>query len=68
VYTFPTTNKKQIGVNMTKTMQPIRSTELAYWQNVIWEKFANRKKELETVLFQEVKSKARQAQSTLIKN
>ena len=52
---------------MTKTMQPIRSNELNYWQNVIWEKFANRKKELETVLFQEVKSKARQAQSAFNK-
>ena len=52
---------------MTKTMQPIRSNELNYWQYVIWEKFANRKKELETVLFQEVKSKARQAQSTFNK-
>lgn len=47
---------------MTKTMQPIRSNELNYWQNVIWEKFANRKKELETDLFQEVKVKARLAQ------
>lgn len=47
---------------MTKTMQPIRSNELNYWQNVIWEKFANRKKELETDLFQEVKAKARLAQ------
>jgi hypothetical protein len=52
---------------MSKTMQPIRSNELNYWQNVIWEKFANRKKELETVLFQEVKSKARQVQSTFNK-
>ena len=52
---------------MSKTMQPIRSNELNYWQNVIWEKFANRKKELETVLFQEVKSKARQAQSVFNK-
>ena len=39
---------------MSKTMQPIRSNELNYWQNVIWEKFANRKKELETDLFQDV--------------
>jgi hypothetical protein len=52
---------------MSKTMQPIRSNELNYWQNVIWEKFAGRKKELETVLFQEVKSKARQAQSVFNK-
>jgi hypothetical protein len=52
---------------MSKTMQPIRSNELNYWQNVIWEKFANRKKELETTLFQEVKSKARQAQSAFNK-
>jgi len=67
VYTFPTTNK-QIGVNMTtKTMQPIRSTELSYWQSVIWEKFADRKKELETDLFQDVKVKARQVQSTFNK-
>lgn len=48
-------------------MQPIRSTELAYWQNVIWEKFASRKKELETDLFQEVKVKSRQAQSAFNK-
>lgn len=52
---------------MTKTMQPIRSNELNYWQNVIWEKFANRKKELETDLFQDVKVKARQVQSTFNK-
>lgn len=52
---------------MSKTMQPIRSNELNYWQNVIWEKFANRKKELETDLFQDVKVKARQAQSTFNK-
>ena len=52
---------------MSKTMQPIRSNELNYWQNVIWEKFANRKKELETTLFQEVKQKARQAQSAFNK-
>ena len=52
---------------MSKTMQPIRSNELNYWQNVIWEKFANRKKELETVLFQEVKVKAKQAQSSFNK-
>ena len=52
---------------MSKTMQPIRSNELNYWQNVIWEKFASRKKELETDLFQEVKSKARQAQSSFNK-
>jgi len=51
----------------TKTMQPIRSNELNYWQNVIWEKFANRKKELETDLFQDVKVKARQVQSTFNK-
>jgi hypothetical protein len=51
----------------TKTMQPIRSNELNYWQNVIWEKFAKRKKELETDLFQEVKVKARQAQSAFNK-
>ena len=51
----------------TKTMQPIRSNELNYWQNVIWEKFASRKKELETTLFQEVKQKARQAQSAFNK-
>jgi hypothetical protein len=50
-----------------KTMQPIRSNELHYWQNVIWEKFASRKKELETDLFQEVKVKARQAQSAFNK-
>ena len=48
-------------------MQPIRSNELNYWQNVIWEKFANRKKELETDLFQDVKVKARQVQSTFNK-
>ena len=48
-------------------MQPIRSNELNYWQNVIWEKFASRKKELETTLFQEVKQKARQAQSAFNK-
>lgn len=52
---------------MTKTMQPIRSNELNYWQNVIWEKFASRKKELETDLFQEVKVKARLAQSAFNK-
>lgn len=52
---------------MSKTMQPIRSNELNYWQNVIWEKFANRKKELETDLFQDVKVKARQVQSTFNK-
>lgn len=52
---------------MVKTMQPIRSNELNYWQNVIWEKFANRKKELETDLFQDVKVKARQVQSTFNK-
>jgi len=52
---------------MAKTMQPIRSNELNYWQNVIWEKFANRKKELETDLFQDVKVKARQVQSTFNK-
>jgi len=52
---------------MSKTMQPIRSNELNYWQNVIWEKFASRKKELETDLFQEVKVKARQAQSVFNK-
>jgi len=51
----------------TKTMQPIRSTELSYWQSVIWEKFADRKKELETDLFQDVKVKARQVQSTFNK-
>ena len=51
----------------TRTMQPIRSTELSYWQNVIWEKFADRKKELETDLFQDVKVKARQVQSTFNK-
>ena len=44
---------------MSKTMQPIRSNELNYWSNVVYEKFANRKKELETVLFQEVKNKCR---------
>jgi len=48
-------------------MQPIRSTELSYWQSVIWEKFADRKKELETDLFQDVKVKARQVQSTFNK-
>ena len=48
-------------------MQPIRSNELNYWQNVIWEKFASRKKELETDLFQDVKVKARQVQSTFNK-
>ena len=52
---------------MSKIMQPIRSNELNYWQNVIWEKFANRKKELETDLFQDVKVKARQVQSTFNK-
>ena len=52
---------------MSKVMQPIRSNELNYWQNVIWEKFASRKKELETDLFQEVKVKARQAQSVFNK-
>ena len=52
---------------MSKTMQPIRSNELNYWQNVIWDKFANRKKELETVLFQEVRAKAKQAQSAFNK-
>jgi hypothetical protein len=52
---------------MTKTMQPIRSNELNYWQNVIWDKFSNRKKELETDLFQDVKVKARQVQSTFNK-
>jgi hypothetical protein len=52
---------------MSKTMQPIRSNELNYWSSVIWDKFANRKKELETTLFQEVKSKARQAQSAFNK-
>jgi len=52
---------------MSKTMQPIRSNELNYWSNVVYEKFANRKKELETVLFQEVKSKAKQAQSAFNK-
>ena len=51
----------------TRTMQPIRSTELSYWQSVIWEKFADRKKELETDLFQDVKVKARQVQSTFNK-
>ena len=48
-------------------MQPIRSTELAYWQSVIWDKFANRKKELETDLFQDVKAKAKQVQSSFNK-
>jgi hypothetical protein len=52
---------------MSKTMQPIRSNELNYWSTVIWDKFASRKKELETVLFQEVKSKAKQAQSAFNK-
>ena len=52
---------------MTKTMQPIRSTELAYWQSVIWDKFANRKKELETDLFQDVKAKTKQVQSSFNK-
>ena len=52
---------------MSKVMQPIRSNELNYWQNVIWEKFASRKKELETDLFQDVKVKARQVQSTFNK-
>ena len=51
----------------TRTMQPIRSTELSYWQSVIWEKFSDRKKELETDLFQDVKVKARQVQSTFNK-
>ena len=48
-------------------MQPIRSNELNYWQNVIWEKFANRKKELETDLFQDVKAKTKQVQSNFNK-
>jgi hypothetical protein len=52
---------------MSKTMQLIRSNELNYWSNVVYEKFANRKKELETTLFQEVKSKAKQAQSAFNK-
>jgi len=52
---------------MTKTMQPIRSNELNYWQNVILDKFAKRTKELETTLFQEVKIKAKQAQSVFNK-
>jgi 4-hydroxy-tetrahydrodipicolinate reductase len=52
---------------MTKTMQPIRSNELNYWSSVILEKFAKRSKELETTLFQEVKVKAKQAQSAFNK-
>jgi hypothetical protein len=52
---------------MSKTMQPIRSNELNYWQNVILDKFAKRTKELETTLFQEVKVKAKQAQSAFNK-
>ena len=52
---------------MSKTMQPIRSNELNYWSSVVLEKFAKRTKELETTLFQEVKSKARQAQSVFNK-
>lgn len=52
---------------MTKTMQPIRSNELNYWSSVILDKFARRSKELETTLFQEVKAKAKLAQSAFNK-
>ena len=52
---------------MSKTMQPIRTHELNHWSSVVSQSFNERKKALETELFQEVRDKSKQMQSSFNK-